>query len=654
VRSVRVVVIAVSAAALVALTLPYNAARAATVTVSVPAAQPWTDTGVDVAAGSTVSISASGVIKIAGSDPGKTPNGTPGCVATPAYVAPNLTCYILLARIGSGAPRQVGSSDSFLVPTAGRLFLGVNDEVFADNSGAWTVNVTTDTTPPTPPTGPVCASRLAVSPQSGTPATSVTVTGCGWNAGEGVALSWDFAYATKVAHVTAGSDGSFTATIQVPGSAPARSTYVDAISDTGRSAQAPFTVTPVGTSPVVAATPCRAHFLGLHGLGEDQTSKTITTTLDAVRSWAADHHHPGEVDGESLRTPTHTVLDLANPANLVTVVHGQISESLTVLDLKIEELKATDTASHCTGGSRFVLAGYSEGAWIVDQYLAQYGEYLAQHPGASEWVRGVALYGDPQWRHGYGTLWPFSAVYGQGMTRWVLGGRYQIPGAYPALNSVQSICINQDPVCGEGYSALLAQNGQDAAAAACTVVTCPHYGYTDAPARTGGSFLGWMLFPEGAIPSSAGLVPWPTAQAAQGTVVRSVTTLDANAAAKTLSKVRMGALARTGGFTATANATVAGNWELGLYVLARNGRSAEYGARSAKQRAVARAAYMRAVFSQPGSRRLTVRLTNDGLRVFRQAKRSQRLGIEVGFVRPNVRPNRERYIYARRIVRLKP
>src|SRR5712691_3601617 len=52
------------------------------VTVSVPAIRPWVDTGVFINIGDSVSITASGTIYLSGTDPGKTPAGVPGCVAT--------------------------------------------------------------------------------------------------------------------------------------------------------------------------------------------------------------------------------------------------------------------------------------------------------------------------------------------------------------------------------------------------------------------------------------------------------------------------------------------------------------------------------------------------------------------------------------------
>ena len=116
-------------------------------TVDVPAAQPWTDTGLDIGAGSTVHIAASGTIKIAGSDPGKQPGGeTPGTApsvytATSDYTAPGFPCYSLIVRIGEGAVSEVAAGTTLKTDTAGRLYLGVNDNVFGDNSGSWQADI---------------------------------------------------------------------------------------------------------------------------------------------------------------------------------------------------------------------------------------------------------------------------------------------------------------------------------------------------------------------------------------------------------------------------------------------------------------------------------------------------------------------------------
>ena len=131
-------------------------------TVSVPAGQPWTDTGIDIPAGGNVEITASGAIRIAGSDPGKTPDGsTPGgqintgvpCGGT--FLDPDLPCWSLIGRVGTGPPFYIGYGTSFVAANAGRLFLGVNDggADFGDNSGAWTATIAVSTAPANhPPT----------------------------------------------------------------------------------------------------------------------------------------------------------------------------------------------------------------------------------------------------------------------------------------------------------------------------------------------------------------------------------------------------------------------------------------------------------------------------------------------------------------------
>lgn len=136
--------------------------QASSQTVSVPAGQPWTDTGIDVPAGAHLQISASGIIKIAGSDPGKGPSGGPPCLAADGWVAPGLVCWSLIGRVAGGTPFAVGDGVDLIAPAAGRLELGVNDDsaTFSDNSGAWTAVVVVDpsgvvptfTPAPMPPT----------------------------------------------------------------------------------------------------------------------------------------------------------------------------------------------------------------------------------------------------------------------------------------------------------------------------------------------------------------------------------------------------------------------------------------------------------------------------------------------------------------------
>lgn len=117
-------------------------------TITVPAGQPWTDTGIDIVAGEHLYIVGSGVITIAGSDPGKYTNGdTVGaspagyCSAAKTFTAPGRQCFGMVARISTGPPFDVLASVSWTADSSGRLFIGVNDDEFGDNAGSWQASV---------------------------------------------------------------------------------------------------------------------------------------------------------------------------------------------------------------------------------------------------------------------------------------------------------------------------------------------------------------------------------------------------------------------------------------------------------------------------------------------------------------------------------
>ncbi len=108
--------------------------------VAIPASSPWTDTGIMIKAGQNVSISASGTIFIAGSDNGKSPDGGGGATCGLSGTVPSAACWSLIGRVGSGPVFAVGSTYDG-TPGAGTLYLGVNDDVFGDNSSSWYATV---------------------------------------------------------------------------------------------------------------------------------------------------------------------------------------------------------------------------------------------------------------------------------------------------------------------------------------------------------------------------------------------------------------------------------------------------------------------------------------------------------------------------------
>ena len=122
------------------------AAALPTHTVVVTSSHTWTNTGLDVRPGQLVEINATGTITYAhGLRTG--PQGIPwgaDCTRvlhTPTtranWPAPGLPCWSLIGRIGNGTAFPVGSHATVKPVRAGRLYLGVNDNYYPDNQGAW-------------------------------------------------------------------------------------------------------------------------------------------------------------------------------------------------------------------------------------------------------------------------------------------------------------------------------------------------------------------------------------------------------------------------------------------------------------------------------------------------------------------------------------
>lgn len=114
---------------------------AAPVSVTLPTGQDWTATSVVVNVGDQVRIEASGSSPMGPAVPAGTPAGTPACTPTQQFVAPALPCYALIGRLDQTAPFLIGDGVTFNVKLPGELFLGVNDDYFADNEGTWDVTI---------------------------------------------------------------------------------------------------------------------------------------------------------------------------------------------------------------------------------------------------------------------------------------------------------------------------------------------------------------------------------------------------------------------------------------------------------------------------------------------------------------------------------
>ena len=108
--------------------------------LAVHADRAWTDTGINVRAGDTVTINASGQIRLA--------QNTRDFVSAagardrvPQATMPNAPIGGLVARFGDSAPVFVGQSRTFRASRSGRLYLGPNDSYFEDNTGSFNVTV---------------------------------------------------------------------------------------------------------------------------------------------------------------------------------------------------------------------------------------------------------------------------------------------------------------------------------------------------------------------------------------------------------------------------------------------------------------------------------------------------------------------------------
>ena len=110
--------------------------------VIVDARTAWTDAGIDVAVGQTLSFYATDRIRWA---PGRRdgPDGEHNSPPGPGRPMPNERRAALIGRVGEGREYFVVGSrrEGIRVRAAGRLYLGINDESLEDNAGSFRVTV---------------------------------------------------------------------------------------------------------------------------------------------------------------------------------------------------------------------------------------------------------------------------------------------------------------------------------------------------------------------------------------------------------------------------------------------------------------------------------------------------------------------------------
>jgi len=146
-------------------------------TLDVPCTVPWTDTGINIAAGSQLDITATGIVAYGGS-PSQVTDANGGDYTGQQFLSDmmlsNTVCHSLIGKIGGtidigtgtlvpegtpgNGPGFVGTSYGELISTSGEIFLGFNDDPagFWDNSGSFSVTISVVPSDPlqiTPVTG---------------------------------------------------------------------------------------------------------------------------------------------------------------------------------------------------------------------------------------------------------------------------------------------------------------------------------------------------------------------------------------------------------------------------------------------------------------------------------------------------------------------
>lgn len=107
----------------------------------------WLDTGIDLKAGQLIEISATGKILWNLKDKKYcNPNGASPFTQESSNTLPAIGTGALIGKVGNGSSDYffVGTGQKINATTAGRLYLGINDDDTTDNEGCYRVRVKTD------------------------------------------------------------------------------------------------------------------------------------------------------------------------------------------------------------------------------------------------------------------------------------------------------------------------------------------------------------------------------------------------------------------------------------------------------------------------------------------------------------------------------
>jgi hypothetical protein len=205
------------------------------------------------------------------------------------------------------------------------------------------------------------------------------------------------------------------------------------------------------------------------------TSATIAYTFSAFSSDTASRGVTG-VKASAFAYPTLSVTDIMSVTGLYDI-RSTVTNAAAALTANLQEISA-----QCPS-TPVLLAGYSMGAWIINNMLS----VMSKNPGKWDNIKAVLLYGDPCWYNSSGKY--------QGLAREEYADTCGTASTYPYPASsatvpfkVETLCYGNDPVCGQGFAGdaflpafekqiAFAANNCNYTPSATTYGKCPHFYY---------------------------------------------------------------------------------------------------------------------------------------------------------------------------------
>jgi hypothetical protein len=122
---------------------PSGPAQAGELLFTLPANQQWLDTGVTVRQGQALTFRASGEITLSSDSNDKAiPQGSLTGRRAANAPARDILAGAVIGRIGNGQPFAIGAGPVTInAPGAGRLYVGINDDVVTDNTGQFEIRI---------------------------------------------------------------------------------------------------------------------------------------------------------------------------------------------------------------------------------------------------------------------------------------------------------------------------------------------------------------------------------------------------------------------------------------------------------------------------------------------------------------------------------